>query len=127
MAQSLVRGQCDPLAVYPRGQYWGPVLFNFFINDLNDEAEYTLTKLVYDKKLGGVGDMPEGRAAIQGDHDRLEKWAHRNFMKFNKKSEILHPGEKQPHARIYAGAHLVGKHLAETDLRVLSGTKWNMS
>ncbi|GAB0193677.1 mitochondrial enolase superfamily member 1 [Grus japonensis] len=75
--------------VYPRGQYWGPILFNFFINDLDDEAECTLSKFADDTKLGGVADMPEGHAAIQRDHDELKKCADRNLMKFHTKPEIL--------------------------------------
>ena len=69
----------------------GPILFNF--SDPDKGMESILSKFVDDTKLGGVADTPEGCATIQQDLDRLESWAGRNQMRFNKsKCRILHLG-----------------------------------
>ena len=59
-------------------------MFNIFINDTGEVIVSTLSKYTNDTKLGGVADTPEGCAAIQQDLDRLESWAVRNQMRFNK-------------------------------------------
>lgn len=48
------------------------ILFNIFINDLDEGIKCTVSKFSDDAKLGGMAHMPEGCADIQWDLDRLE-------------------------------------------------------
>ena len=98
------------------------MLFNIFISDLYNGIRYSPMKFADDTKLSREVDTPEGRAALQGDLDRLEEWASKNHMKFNKdKCKIMHLGKYNPGVQHRLGSTWLESSSVGRDLGVLVG------
>lgn len=61
-----------------------PFVFYNTVSDMSSGIECTLSKFVDNTKVYAAVNVLEGSNSIYGDIDRLERWIHGTFMKFNK-------------------------------------------
>ncbi|CAM5077495.1 unnamed protein product [Natator depressus] len=112
----------------PQGLVLDLVLFNIFINDLDNGIQSTLIKFASYIKLGGVSSALEDRIKIQNDLGKMEKWSEVNRMKFNKeKCKVPHLGRNNQLHTYKMGNDCLGSSTAERDLGVIVNHKLNMS
>ncbi|TRZ07880.1 hypothetical protein HGM15179_019228 [Zosterops borbonicus] len=95
---------------------------------MSGQGRCLFSKIADDTKLGGVTNAPEGCSGIQKDLDRLERWAEKECLKFNKgKCKILHLGRNNPRYQYKLGADLLESNSEEWALGILVDNKLSMS
>ena len=109
-----------------QGAVLGPVLFNIFVNYINDGIECTLSNFADVTRPSGALNMKEGRYGTQRGLNKLTRWAHVKLMRLNKaKRKLLHLGCGNP-KYIYRLEELLESSPME-NLEVLVSEKHRMS
>ncbi|KAF7246201.1 RNA-directed DNA polymerase from mobile element jockey [Varanus komodoensis] len=112
----------------PQVSVLGPILFNLFINDMEEGVNSLLIIFADDSKTGAVATTEEQALQIQKDLDRLWKWAEDNRMAFNvDKCKVLHLGHRNSCHKYRLGDKWLESSACERDLGVLVDCRLNMS
>ena len=94
----------------PQYSVLGPVVFNIFINDLDEEVQEMTVKFVDDTTLGGTANTLEIRNKIQNYLDRQEHWAENNRMKFSRDKCKYSIAEKETNAQLQDEGYLAQQY-----------------
>ncbi|KAK4824932.1 hypothetical protein QYF61_021552 [Mycteria americana] len=106
----------------PQGSVLVPVLFNIFINDLDERIECTLSQLADDTKLCGSVDLMRVGRLYRGT---WTGWI--DGARPVAKCKVLHLGHNNPMQRCRLGKEWLESCLVEKDLGVLVDSRLNMS
>ncbi|KAF7242706.1 C-type lectin domain family 3 member A [Varanus komodoensis] len=112
----------------PQGSVLGMILFNLFINNMEEGVNRLLIKFADDNKTVAVATTEEQVLQIQKDLDRLWKSAGDNRMAFNvDKCKVLHLGHRNGCHKYRLGDKWLESSTCERDLGVLVDCRLNMS
>ena len=112
----------------PQSSVLRPILFNIFINHLDDRIESTLIKCADDTMLRINFDLPDGKKALQGELDRLDRWAKVNCMSLNRiMCWVLRFGHNHPRQPYRLGEERLESCLMKRDLCVWMDSRLNTS
>ncbi|TRZ13941.1 hypothetical protein HGM15179_013162 [Zosterops borbonicus] len=90
------------------------------VGEWTERGRGPLSKFPDNTKLGAVADTSECCAALQKDPDRLERWAEKNHLKFNKANcRVLHLGRKNLMDQYGLGTYVLENSSVGKDLGVL--------
>jgi hypothetical protein len=110
------------LSGVPQGSVLGPILFNIFINDLDDAAtiRQLLKKFADDTKVGQVIENHSDVQELQATLDRLCVWANTWGMKFNvEKCHVMHVGRHNSKAEYTMNGIKLASTTRERDVGVI--------
>lgn len=96
----------------PQGLVLDPVLFNIFVNHLNDGAECTSSLMIQNWKDQLI--CQRVLLPFRWTFNKVEKWANMNLMKLNKKKKMKSPASGKEYVYTPAsGGKQTGNQLSE--------------
>jgi hypothetical protein len=110
------------LSGVPQGSVLGPILFNIFINDLDDmaTAKQLLNKFADDTKIGQIIESQSDVQELQATLDRLGRWAATWGMAFNvAKCHVMHVGRHNSGAEYTMNGEKLAATTKERDVGVI--------